>query len=467
MELNIEHSGEIGAGKYPDFLQFHDTVGQQFFVKSGEIFGKASLKIDNGRFDDVTWLEENNVSPDKDVSLLEIKTLSGFGVVGSYLTPTAQKMIIYEYQQDMSTYLNSGKISFNADTPIASFTLSLENPIDEETEIEGSVAINEESSLLSPGAKVIFKFTVGDEIEEVDLGSYYIDRSLYDKLSETASADGRNLIGKALKDQTLNENSKTGYNNITTIINNMLANANLGVDQYEVEFEAEKRIFEFDPNKEILSGLEEIFKAMVNWKMEETHEGEIIVGSPTFELFPQRGIYTFYRDKEIFSRQVNRDDQGSYRKVCVHDSDWNIEVYEDVSVYTGWSLQSNKTLFVQVADGTRLSNAQAIAVNVSNRLANVGKIESFVGPFRPQLLIGDEARIVDADGSTSLGLITQISHEFGKGGFYTSFTVDSGGKLGRGRLSDYINMIKTVGTAGSIAYEDIVPEPEPPAEGEG
>lgn len=462
MELNIEYSGEVGQGSFPDFLQFPDTQGQQFYVKNGQIYGKPSTKFEKGEFDLPEWLEENNVSPGTDTSItnFEIKTLPGFGCVGSYINSNnKQVMIIYEFQQDMSKYLNSGSIRFGIDTPIASFNVSLENPIDKETEIDGNVAINEKTSLLSPGAKVIYSFSAGDDLEEVELGSYYIDRSSYDALSETASADGRNLIGKALKDQTLNENFYTGYNTITEIIKTMMENANLGIDDYEVEYNTEQRRYTFEPNKEVLSALEEIMKSLVNWKMEETTAGEIIIGSPSFNLFPSRGGYNFYRNKDTFSRKIARDDQGSYRKVCVHTQDWTTQIYKNVSVFSGWNLQSNKTLFVQVADGTSLANADAIAVEVAHRLDNVGKIESFDGPFRPQLMVGDEARIINEDETTILGLITEISFNFGKNGFFTSFTVDSGGRLGRGRLSDFINMINNKGTAGSIAYEDIIPDP--------
>ena len=56
------------------------------------------------------------------MSLLEIKTLPGFGVVGSYKTPTAQKLLIYEFQYDVSDYLNSGSIKHSIDNPISSFT---------------------------------------------------------------------------------------------------------------------------------------------------------------------------------------------------------------------------------------------------------------------------------------------------------------------------------------------------------
>jgi hypothetical protein len=459
MELTFETYGQVGSGSFPDFIQFYNTEGQLFFTDAGLIHGKESTKLD-GDFTAPTWLSPLEISPEGDTGItnLELKNLNGFGIIGSYYTADEQVMIIYEFQYDMSKYLSSGSIKHSIDNPISSFTLTLENPIDEETEIEGPVVMNEKSTLLSPGAKIVFSFGMGDDYEEYEMGTFYVDRSNYSVKSNTASVDGRNLIGKALKDQTLNENNVISYDIITNIINGILENANLGIDQYEVEYDATYRRFNFDPNKTALSALEEIFRTMVDWKMEETVGEEIIIGSPSYGLFPTRGMYNFQRDKDIFSRSITMDDQGSYRKICVHDSEWNIEVYQDVSSFTGWNLQSNKTLFVQVAEGTSLANAQAIAIELASRLESVGKVETFTGPFRPQLLVGDGATIMDAEENTDLGLITEITHNFGKSGFETNFTVDSGGKLGRGRLSDYIRMIDNKQEVGSVFYEDIPAE---------
>ena len=112
----------------------------------------------------------------------------------------------------------------------------------------------------------------------------------------------------------------------------------------------------------------------------------------------------------------------------------------------------NKTL-CKCAEGTSLADVEKYAKQIAESLQYVGKIESFTGPFRPQLILGDEAVIIDSDGSTSLGLITEITHRFGKEGFYTDFTVDSGGKLGKGRLSDYISRITKDRTSSSRVYE--------------
>ena len=75
-------------------------------------------------------------------------------------------------------------------------------------------------------------------------------------------------------------------------------------------------------------------------KIEEEYDGTIIIGGPNFGGFPQRGTYNFYRNKDIFSRSITRDDQESYRQVCVHDSEYKVQVYKDVESYEGWNLQS-------------------------------------------------------------------------------------------------------------------------------
>lgn len=459
MQLTFEEVAIIGAGSYPDFVQFERTEGELFFIDDGLMYGTSTEKL-NGDFTDPPWTETFNITPvnNADISLLELKTLSGFGIVGSYKTPTAQKLLIYEFQYDMSKYLSSGSIKHSIDSPISSFALTLENIVDEETEIEGPVIMNEKFTLLSPGAKVIFGFSMGEDYIMLDMGSFYIDRSQFAFKSETASVDGRNLIGKALKDQTLNENNIIPYDTITNILDGILEDANLGVDQYQVQNESIYRRFNFEPSKTVYGALEEILQSMITWKMEETVDGEIIIGDPTYSLFPSRSTYSFHRGQDIFSRDITMDDQESYRKVCVHNGDWTVVAYEDVVYYSGWNLQSNKTLFVEVSTGTTQANAEAIALQLAGRLESVGKVETFTGPFRPQLLVGDGATIQDEDGNTELGLITEITHNFGKSGFSTTFVVDSGGRLGRGSLSDFIRVINNEREVGSVFYEDIPAE---------
>lgn len=455
MELIFENIAEVAQGSFPSAIQFPNTSAQIFTISGGSIFGTPIEKLD-GDFSNPVIDTATDVSPDTGITNLSLQALSGFGAVGSYKTSNIQKLIIYELQHDVSKYLARCSIRHNIDTPVSSFRMTLKNYID--VDPDTPVIIGEKSSLLTPGSKVIFSFGMGDDFTDYPMGTFYTDHTNFSVLAANSSVDGRNLIGKALKDQTLNQNRTFPYDILSNIITTILDNANLEVDQYEVEYDASYRGYSFEPNKDPYSALEEIFRSMIDWKMEETVEGEIIIGSADYGLFPERSTYTFYRDKDIFTRDISMDDQDAYRKVCVHTGSWGIEVYAEVNTFSGWNLNSNKTLFVEVAEGISLENATSIVNSLAARLENVGKVESFEGPFRPYLLTGDQAVIVDNDGSTNLGLITDIEHSGGEDGFGTSFTVDSGGTIGKGRLSDYIKKLDKVKTKGSIWYDDIPAE---------
>ncbi|WP_392654718.1 hypothetical protein [Dehalococcoides sp. THU4] len=134
---------------------------------------------------------------------------------------------------------------------------------------------------------------------------------------------------------------------------------------------------------------------------------------------------------------------------------WQCVEYEDFSISSSSGYKYSKVK--ESLNGKRMfgtfKGGYAYAAQIADSLQFVGKIESFTGPFRPQLILGDEAVIVDSEGSTILGLITEITHRFGKDGFYTDFTVDSGGKLGKGRLSDYIGRITKDKSSSSRVYE--------------
>lgn len=453
MQLVFENEGVIGKGAYPDFVQFPKTEGQVFFIGEGFLYGTPCNRL-NGNFSNPVWLDTVFVSPqgDTEIGNLELKSLSGFGIVGCYRTPNAQKLLINEYMFEMDRYLDVGSIKYSMDTPVSSFTLSLENPINENPEYEGNVAISEESSLLSPGSKVTFEFVMGDS-EPYPMGTFYVDRSNFSLLNEAINVDGRNIIGKALGEQTFDEENTYAYGILHETIKNILFKANISSDEMLVENTSVYAGYQFDANMSYLEGIIEILKALENWQVKELVDGTVVIGSATYAGFTRNSRYVFQRDKDIFTRSIVRDDQAAYRRVCVHNQDFSIKVYQDVETYSGWNLQANKTMYVNIPEGTSLVDAQNYANQIANNLQYVGKIESFSGPFRPQLILGDEAVIIGTKGSVNLGLITEITHRFGKNGFYTDFTVDSGGRLGKGRLSDYIGKITKDKTSSSRIYE--------------
>lgn len=458
MELTFEEVAIVGQGSYPDFVQFEKTEGELFFLDGGLMYGKPSDRF-NGDFSDPSWYETKDITPEtlSNMSHLELKTLSGFGIVGSVVTPTAQKLLIYEFQHDISEYLSSGTIKHTIDNPVSSFTLTLENPDIEDPERPGNIAISEDKGLLNPGAKIQFFFGAGDEDPEFELGQFFIDRSDFTVAEEAASVDGRNTIGKVLGDQTVDEDNEFWYAQISENIKKLFGNAEITQDYYLVENTSEQAWFSFTPNTDYIKALESMLETLPTWRIKELSDGTIVVGSPTYSGFDTPGIYTFYRDQDIFSRQITRDDAQSYRRVCVHTEDFEDYVYRDVEGYSGWNLQANKTLYVQVSSGLRRAMLASYADELASRVQEAGKLESFIGPFRPHLQPGDEAIIIEQNGSKSLGLITEITHKFGKSGFYTDFTVDSGGTVGKGRLSDYIKKITTgvLGPSGEAGWGDI------------
>lgn len=452
MRLDFIEIQEVAGGKFPDVLHFFDNEAQVLYLKSGELYGKIT-DTPLGEWDNRSFEDEIKIDIDKNMENLELSTMSEFGAFGSYKTGNTHKLIIYEMQIDISEYLNSGSIKYSASSPIVSLGLILENPKNTNPEYKGeNVLISEDFSHLHPGSKLVLKLQMGDS-EEYEMGSFYVDRSSFSVLSENVGVDGRNLIGKASKDQSFGNDNTFSFNTLTEIIKNILLDANINPYKLLIENTSIKSGFSFQPNMELLAGLEEIFKATINWKIEELTDGTIVVGGPSYTGFTKRDRFEFCRDKDIFSREISRDDMDSYRNVCVHDKDFNIKVFRDVSGYLGWNLKAKKTLYVEVAEGTSLTDAEKYADELADRLSNVGKVETFTGPFKPYILIGDEAVIISGDGTKELGLITEVTHRFGKDGFYTDFTVDSGGTATKGRLVDYINQITKERKISSRSYE--------------
>lgn len=440
MQLDFEFTQNVGQGNYLDLIHLWDNEANLLYIQDGRMRSTYTY-TNNGMWDDREFIEDVDISKDDNISHFRIDSLGGFGAVGSYKTDNTHKLIIYEYQFDLSEYLNNASIKHTLDNPVSSFSLALENPVSPDTDYEGNVAIDEDKALLSPGAKVIFVFGAGQEIEDYEMGTFYVDRSNFTLLSETATADGRNSIGKVLKDQTIDENNEYWFGLVSNHLSTLLEKAGFNRNQYLVENTDVAGWFSFSPNTTPLKAAETMLEVLPEWKIRELVDGRVVIGSTDYAGFGQSGIYTFYRDKDIFSRNITRDDAEAYNRVCVHTNNYAKAVFRDVASFTGWNLQANKTLYVQVADGLKFIDLENYADELALRLEGVGKLESFVGPIRPHLQPGDEAVIIDEKGSKNLGLITEIEHNFGKSGYYTEFTVDSGGTVGKGRLSDFIGKI--------------------------
>lgn len=460
MELIFENVSEIGQGTYPDFVQFEKTEGQIFFIQNGKLMGTPSEKFD-GDFSSPIWRDTDDIAPDTNMTNLELKVLPGFGIVGSYKNGDVHKLIIYEFEFEMDRYLDTGSIGYSIDDPITRLNLSLKNPLTNNPEHPGNAALSEignDNNLLAPGARIKINFGAGADYPDYEIGTFFVDRSNFSLLESLISADARNTIGKVLKDQTLDEKNEFWYQPISGSITQLFKDAGLEADKYLIETTDVSRWFTFPPNTTFFGALETMLEVLPQWKIVERADGIIVVGSPNYDRFDLPGIYTFQRDKDIFSRQIVREDDRAYNRVCVHTANFEKAIYRDVKSFKAWNLQTNKTLYVQIAEGLKYSDLASYADELASRLEGVGKIESFRGPFRPHLQCGDEAIIQNQNGiEESLGVITEIDHSFGISGFYTDFTVDSGGTVGKGRISDYITKITGAGTSAgpNTGWDDI------------
>lgn len=447
MKLDFEFiEKNISVGKWPDVINFANTQAQVFYINDGEMYGLPSDKINHGDWGPVNFNNELQISPDSYMTNFHVDILQGWGMFGSYLQnqENKHKLIIYEFEHEMDIFLEAASTIFSIDNPASSFRLNLINPDLKNPEHKGQFAMNEHRTIVMPGSKVTFYFTMGGQDYEYDLGTFYIDRSNFSTGSETVKIEGRNKIGKVLKDQTLDEVYEFWKDTITATLTLLLTNAGLEEDEFIIQNTDVESWFEFTPNTTYLQAIETIFETVPTWKIVEREDGTIIIGDPDFASFNEPGIYTFYRDYDIFSRDIVHEDEEVYRRVCVYTPDFEQTIYKEVSSYQGWNLQANKTLYVEVAEGATRRELNNYADELIERMSNVGKIETFHGPFRPYLQPGDGARIIDKEGMVDLGLMTGVTHEFGKDGYFTEFTVDSGGSIGLGRVSDYIKRLTGV-----------------------
>ena len=300
-----------------------------------------------------------------------------------------------------------------------------------------------------PQSYVELNFTAGDSTP-YPMGRFFIDRTQSAVGRETVSIQARNSIGKYIKDQSFDERHYYPTATLKTLLEQILLAA--GITNYHVANNSTQVGMEFPPNMDMLTGIQELLKLTPGWIIREEVSGKVVIGPRNDVNFTQPSKYTFYRDQDIFSRESIKDDNDAYGRVCCHTADYSVRVYRPVPSTLGWLPPAQKTLYVQVPDGTRSAEAASLAVELAEQLANSGEVETFVGPYRPHLIPGDQAEIIDADGPNLLGVITTVEHAWSKGGqgFITGITVDSGGKIGKPQLREFIDALTTRQRTGAV-----------------
>ena len=449
----------------PTAVHMPDNSIWGFRVEDGRLEGS---NIENGPGDiDYSAFELADfaiVTADKNMSLVRLKNVPRMGIYGVWhqdpvlddnqevVTPERHRFAIWEGGFDPSNYLIEGTLTFRNDTPIATATFRFENP--------DGLFVGEEKSLFHPGVEIELEFMAGDS-DPYEMGTYFVDRANTAVPGSDCGVEGRNKVGKILKDQRMDEATLYPIDLLSENIKSMLNSAGLiETDDYIVQPTSVYEVgFEFHPSMDYKSALIEWLKTSLNWVVVERMDGKIVIGSTVSftEELPTNSKYTFNRGTDLFSRNIERDDMGSYTRVCVSSKFFNTLTEEDDEQFAyaditladqNWQLPPKKTLYVEMPEETPLVNMQEQADELAERLATAGTIETFIGPFRPQLLVGDEAEIISNTGAHLLGTITTITHVFGKVGYSTEFTIDSGSRLGKPTISEYINKVGQQATPG-------------------
>jgi hypothetical protein len=453
MRIPFEHYQHITHGS--EAVAYHSPANRiQIIIRRGGNMILKDADTSYGSFADRDFSDGVQLMNGTDTTarFFKAKNVPGvnfFLMWRRYTAVPEHRLAVFNTMFDAGRFLENGNFTMNHDSPIISASFTFENA--------GNILADERESMIGSGTQILLYFTSGENSRPIPMGKFYVDSDEYDIADNTISVNARNASGKLLKDQTLDENHRYEYKALPENIRQLFENA--GVPDYSVQ---EGSGFEvgllMQPNTTFYDAIREFLNTILDWEISEGLNGVIAVGNRDYlsRVLARVNQYDFHRERDIFSRKVKRDDKEVYSRVCVHTSDFETTVYEDVNFPEIWTMPVHKTMYITVPDGTSTSDARARARNVAQRMSNVGIIEEFAGPFRPHLVNGDEARIMGEADIISIGTVTSIKHDFGKSGFFTSFVVDSGGVLKKPDLKTLIDEVSNPrgkndeGSSGSV-----------------
>ena len=404
-------------------IHYYDEMAQSIYLSSG--IKTDATSIPEGHWETSEYVKGIQVTQDSKMSLLRFDHPSNGILYGVAVDNNELTFLRYIYAMDISQITDSWSWLTQTDNSIAQFDSAIQN-------IDPDI-FSSDSSLFQPGARIRVNIFMGDSTA-YPIGTVWLDESGYGQLESTVKVSGRNTIGYYLKDQTFDDTT-VFEGAVSEVLSSILDYA--GVTKYVVQSLDATKKFEFKPSDTLLSGIETIldFYTTIDDKMEivELTDGTICIGYDYWiSTYLPRNYYSFDDGREVFKRNITRAADSSYSKIRVtgKDSDGNDlqAVTVDVETFRYWSLGRHRTKHISAPDGLTQIGLQAWAEAQASMLQYIGIAEDFVGPFRPQLVVGDIAEVVHNGTGTSLGIITQVKQAFDRqNGFITEFSVDSGG----------------------------------------
>ena len=399
-------------------VEYYDEASQSLYLASG-------LKTQLATVEDGHWSE---AEPGPEITISsETFTASAWDhpitgqLYGAAIIDGELVFLRYLYAKELSQILKAGSWKARNDSQITQMSLRLLNA--------GEDYFLGPASLFTPGARITAAVSMGGSVP-YKIGEAYLDEFDFDAHAADVSLSGRNNIGFRLNSQTFDENTSytgTGKQVVEWIFG--LA----GITKYHIGASDASNEWVFEPDDTYIKGLDKVFEVFVGWALIELPDGTLCVGYP-YDLaeWQVNSVYQFHGGTDVFKRKTKKNADAAYSKVRVTGKDASgndlTPVQLSVSNFSHWSVGVHKTKHVKAADGLTQAELQAYAEQLRDELQYIGQGETFDGPMRPWLLVGDVASVTyDGETSTDLGLVTSITHSFGASGFFTSFTIDSGG----------------------------------------
>lgn len=405
-------------------VEYYEESGQSIWLDSNGMATETTT-VEDGHWEGTTWSDDIAILPDSHGALALDHPSNGV-LYGAALRGGQLWFYRYVYAMDIGDLVRSGSWKASNDSAISQLSMQLANISNDLFSVE--------TTLFQPGARLSLAVVMGDSAP-YDIGVAHLDEVTFDPLSDTVSMSGRNQTGYYLKDQTFGpDNSWPGTGQ--AVVEAILAWA--GIKRYKVESSSVVWTWTFAAKDTALKGLEGIGAWFNGWEIRELPSGMVVVGYPAWIAanYQATGYYQINVGREVTRRRTRKSADAAYCRVYVtgkgQDGTALTPATAEVHNFAFWALPAHKTYHTSAPDGLTQEELQAYADDLAERLQYVGMVDSFTLPFlQPQLLIGDVVQVYQTGDTEaiSLGTITSLTHTFGKAGFSTAFTVDSGGAV--------------------------------------
>ena len=407
-------------------IEYFTGEAQSLYLHNG--ITEKDLTFSEGHWESAVASNENDLQTDaySQMSLTHPATGSVYGSAIKEAEETNTLYLLrYTYAKDMGKFVSNGNYRAQVDNPIIQVNIDVKN--------WNSDAFTKQETLFIPGAKMYLGITMGDS-NIYDLCEAYVDAVDFQYSKATVQISGRNRLGHLVSVQTINAQGKmTGT--IKSLCEWVLTS--IGIDRYVVADNSTTMTLEYAASDTGMSLLDKIsdkasgYETGSDWAVEEMPDGTIIIGYNAFRgQYLPKSVFK-YGMSELFKRSSSKSIDGAYSKIYCTGKDSNgndlTPVIEDVTTWRIWTVASNKTYFPAPLENVTQAQLADYAKTLAKQLKRTGLNEVYSSTIRPQLLVGDYATIVNGESEKDIGVITQVTHNFGEKGFKTEFCADSGG----------------------------------------